>query len=442
MLYEAENGDFVLGAVGDAILSRPISVFKEQRFLDMIELLRSTDCTFANLEILFHEYEHPPAYLDGTHAQADPEILEDLKWAGIDIVSLANNHAYNFGYEGILTTIKHLKKYRIPNSGAGANLQDARMPCFLDTSRGRIGLVSVNSTFEPHWRAGEQRPDMQGRPGINCLGFETSYTVDQQALNELQRISHGIGWETQKEWYNTEHYYGRIYDDTNTRFHVFDKIFELGDTFRLNTSCNSKDLQDNLKWIRAAKKQADFVLVSLHSHEQGESPELPAGFAREFAYEAIDAGANAVVGHGYHHLRGIEIYKNCPIFHSLGDFFFQEENFMRYPQESYDRMGLGMDAIAPDWMSARSANETRGFPADPSIWRTVIAIVNWKNWNIKEILLYPIDLGFGTSWGQRGRPMLADKKTGGEILENLRALSSVYGTDVEIKNNVGIISFS
>jgi poly-gamma-glutamate capsule biosynthesis protein CapA/YwtB (metallophosphatase superfamily) len=439
MLYDADKGDFTLGAVGDAILSRPLSVFKEKRFLDMVELLRDTDCTFANLEILFHEYEHPPAYLDGTHAQADPEILEELKWAGIDIVSLANNHAYNYGYEGILTTIGHLKKYGIPNSGAGANLQDARMPCFLDTHRGRVGLISVNSTFEPHWRAGEQRPDMQGRPGINCLGFKTVYTVDQQAMDELRRISAEIGWEVEKELYNTQHYYGRVYDDTDTRFHVFGKVFELGDTFRRNTSCDPKDLEGNLKWIRAAAKQADYVVVSLHSHEQGDSPEIPADFAKDFSHASIDAGAHAVVAHGYHHLRGIEIYKGCPIFHSLGDFFFEEENFMRFPQESYDRMGLGMDAIAPDWMSARSADETRGFPADPSIWRTVIATVRWRDWKVRELLLHPIDLGFGTSWGQRGRPMLADKKVGGEILENLRELSEGLGTKVEISDNVGIV---
>ena len=439
MLYDADKGDFTLGAVGDAILSRPLSVFKEKRFLDMVELLRGTDCTFANLEILFHDYEHPPAYLDGTHAQADPEILGELKWAGIDIVSLANNHAYNYGYEGILTTISHLRNHGIPNSGAGANLQDARMPCFLDTHRGRVALVSVNSTFEPHWRAGEQRPDMQGRPGINCLGFKTVYTVDQQAMDELRRISAEVGWEVEKEHYNTQHYYGRVYDDTDTRFHVFGKVFELSNKFRLNTSCDPKDLEGNLKWVRAAAKQADYVVVSLHSHEQGDSPEVPADFAKEFSHASIDAGANAVVGHGYHHLRGIEIYKGCPIFHSLGDFFFEEENFMRYPQESYDRMGLGMDAVAADWMSARSADETRGFPADPSIWRTVIATVRWQDWKVRELVLHPIDLGFGTSWGQRGRPMLADKKVGGEILENLRELSDAFGTKVEIENNVGVV---
>lgn len=439
MPYEAEQGNFTLGAVGDAILSRPLSVFREERFLEMVELLRGTDCTFANLEILFHDFEHPPAYLVGTHARAAPSLLEDLKWAGVDIVSLANNHAYNFGYGGILTTIRHLTNHGIPYSGAGRNLQDARMPGFLDTRRGRVALVSVNSTFEPHWRAGEQRPDMQGRPGINCLGFRTVHTVDRESIEDLRRISAMIGWEAEKERENTDGYYGRIYDDTETRLHFFDKVFEVGEPFRANTSCDPRDMADNLKWVRAAAKQADFVIVSLHSHEMGDHPDLPADFAVEFAHACIDAGAGAIIGHGYHHLRGIEIYKGCPIFYSLGDFCFQEENFMRYPQESYDRMGLGMDAVAADWMMARSAGETRSFPADPSVWRSVVATVRWEEWKVRELRLYPVELGFGTSWGQRGRPMLADREVSREILRKLQDLCRTFGTTVETHDDVGII---
>jgi poly-gamma-glutamate synthesis protein (capsule biosynthesis protein) len=112
---------------------------------------------------------------------------------------------------------------------------------------------------------------------------------------------------------------------------------------------------------------------------------------------------------------------------------------MRFPQESYDRMGLGMDAVAADWMNARSAGETRGFPVDPLLWRTVIAIVRWEDWKVREIRLYPVVSGAGTSWGQRGRPMLADPKEGGKILENLQNLSRTFGTTVEIKDNVGIV---
>lgn len=439
MPYDAEKGDFTLGAVGDAILSRPLAIFTEEPFLKMVELLRSADCTFANLEIPYHEYEHPPAYQAATHAQADPALLAELKWLGINIVSFANNHGYNFGTGGIQTTIAHLKRHGIPYSGAGNNLQEARMPGFLDTRRGRVALISVNTTFEPHWRAGEQRPDMQGRPGLNCLGFKTTYTVDRKALDDLRRISRLIGWEAIKERENTQGYYGRIYDDSDTRVHFFDKVFEVGETYRANTRCDRADLEGNLKYVRAAAKQADFVLVSLHSHERGETYDTPPDFCREFACACIDAGAHVIIGHGNHHVGGIEIYKQRPIFYSLGDFIFEGETFMRFPQESYDRMGLGMDAVAADWMLARSGGETRGFPVDPLMWRTVIAIVRWEDWTVREVRLYPVVSGAGTSWGQRGRPMLADPVEGAKILANLQARSQAFGTRVEIEDNMGVV---
>jgi poly-gamma-glutamate synthesis protein (capsule biosynthesis protein) len=439
MPYEAENGEFTLGAVGDAIITRPLSVFGEPNFLEMTRILRNTDCTFANLEMLFHDYEHPPAYQRATHVRADPELLADLKWLGIDMVSFSNNHAYNFGIDGILTTIGHLKRHRIPYSGAGRNLQEARMPGFLDTPRGRVALISVNSTFEPHWRAGEQRPDMQGRPGLNCLGFKTVYTVDKPALDDLRRISGMIGWEAEKERENVDGYYGRIYDDTESRFHFFNQVFELGEKFGAHTRCDQRDLEGNLKWVRAAAKQADYVVVSLHSHEAGDPRELPADFAVEFSRACIDAGAHTVIGHGYHHLRGIEFYKGRPIFHSLGNFIFEEESLMRYPQDEYDRMGLKMDDIAADWIAARSAGETRGFAVNPWDWRTVVAVVRWERGEVREVRLHPIDMGFRKSWGQRGRPMLADSDVGQEILEKLQGVSKPYGTEIAIKDNVGIV---
>jgi poly-gamma-glutamate capsule biosynthesis protein CapA/YwtB (metallophosphatase superfamily) len=71
---------------------------------------------------------------------------------------------------------------------------------------------------------------------------------------------------------------------------------------------------------------ADIVLVSNHSHEmKGYSKDQVADFQREFAHMCIDAGAHAYIGHGPHVLRGVEIYKERPIFHGLGDFFYQAE---------------------------------------------------------------------------------------------------------------------
>jgi poly-gamma-glutamate synthesis protein (capsule biosynthesis protein) len=49
----------------------------------------------------------------------EPHLLEDLKWLGINMVSCANNHAFNFGQEGIHSTIRYLDKAGITHAGTG-----------------------------------------------------------------------------------------------------------------------------------------------------------------------------------------------------------------------------------------------------------------------------------------------------------------------------------
>lgn len=58
MLYEAERGDISIAVVGDAMLSRRMQAFREPHFLKLVELIRETDVSIANLEFLFHDYEH------------------------------------------------------------------------------------------------------------------------------------------------------------------------------------------------------------------------------------------------------------------------------------------------------------------------------------------------------------------------------------------------
>jgi hypothetical protein len=89
---------------------------------------------------------------------------------------------------------------------------------------------------------------------------------------------------------------------------------------QVRTTPNAKDVAAMVRWIHEARGLADLVLVSLHAHEQLGAKDVPADFMRGFAHEMIDAGADLVVGHGPHLLRGLELYKGKPIFYSLGNF--------------------------------------------------------------------------------------------------------------------------
>jgi poly-gamma-glutamate synthesis protein (capsule biosynthesis protein) len=441
-LYEAQDGVLTLAAVGDIIATRRLNVFQEEGYLKIREILQDADCTFANLESPIHEFQFPPWPGKRDIGSCHPETVEDLKWMGFNALSFANNHTCDWGMEGMAHTLRLLSQAKIRSAGAGKHLQEALMPAYLDTPRGRVALISATSTFEPGFRAVDQRPDLQGAPGVNCLDHSTSYTVDRRAFDEIKRISHELYHEAEKERRLTRlkgHRYTARLQDSETRFHLYDKVFELGDNFQVNTKCNPRDLENNLKWVRAAAKQADWVLVSLHNHFEGGSADMPADFEIEFAHACLDAGAHAFFGSGPHWCWPVEIYKGKPIFYSLGNFVMQLETFARIPQDCYDEFDLGYQATPSDFYSALGVDEVGSFVTDPKYWRAIFSITNWTDGNLKEIRLYPIDLGQYRPWSQRGRPVLADAKIGGEILEQVQEISRPFGTNIEVVNGIGII---
>lgn len=84
--------------------------------------------------------------------------------------------------------------------------------------------------------------------------------------------------------------------------------------------CNPIDPVTNFGQIKAAKEQADFVIVIAHGGH--ENYPLPTLRIKQLYHFFIEAGADAVIGHHTHIVSGFEIVNNCPIFYSLGNFCF------------------------------------------------------------------------------------------------------------------------
>mgnify|MGYP000022595281 FL=1 len=186
MIYEAESGDLTLVASGDCMITRKLSVFREPSFVSLVDMFRKADVGYTNLEMLMHDFEHSPGSAGGTFTGSDPRNLEELKWAGINLVSTANNHAYDYGEGGVLTNLDNVHKSGIAYAGTGRNTSEARAPGYLDTAKGRVALISASSTFSESGRALDQRPDIKGRPGLNALRFSLTHTVDRDAFDELK----------------------------------------------------------------------------------------------------------------------------------------------------------------------------------------------------------------------------------------------------------------
>jgi poly-gamma-glutamate synthesis protein (capsule biosynthesis protein) len=225
--------------------------------------------------------------------------------------------------------------------------------------------------------------------------------------------------------------------------------FLRGKGFAVATQAKQADLDANLRWIREAKRQADFVIFSLHNHEYGPAGALtaktnvgmeePAAFVVDVAHAAIDAGADIVACHGPHLTLGVEIYEGRPILYSLGNFIFQNDNVPVFPAEAYQRFGLGEQATPTDFLDARTGSETRGFPASPEYWHGLLAACDFRGGKLARLDLHPLDLGHGTPRAQRGRPVLAQGKTATAILERVKRLSLRYGTEIAVEGALAII---
>lgn len=420
-----EEDTFSMALTGDSIITMKLSVYREPEFLNMIELIRSADVAFTNLEMLFHDYEPYPMHESGgTYMRAAPAMAKELAWAGFDMVSRANNHTGDYGVLGMRLTTKYTAEAGLLQAGTGESLAEAREAKFLETAKARVALISCASYFKEHSRAGKSRGDIPARPGLNPLRYSTVHMVTHEELEMLRQILERAGLQPPK---------------SGSKLKFFGHDFEVGDKPEARTTLHQEDLKEIASVVRNTSRLADLTIVTIHAHEGDGDRSVPAKFLITFARAMIDAGADVFVGHGPHVLRGIEVYKGKPIFYSLGNFIYQNQTLLRLPYENYEQYKLGSNAHVADFNDARYDFGRKGRPVTPEIWESVIAVPCWRGKKLIEIKLYPISLGFGKFRTKRGRPMFADRDLSTKIIEDLKRLSKPFGTKIDFQEGVGVI---
>ena len=439
MLYEEESGEITIALTGDSLVSRRLTPYREPRYLAMVETLRNADVSITNSETLFHRFEGAPTWdagPGGTYVATEPSIIEDLKWMGFDMVAAANNHALDFGETGVLNNMENLEAYGLHYAGMGKSLSQAVAPTYLDTPKGRVALISVTCSLPAgNHRPGDSRGIEKARPGVNVLRHDGTYTVPGAEFDALLSMTRGLNLNYRPMGGPQD-----AVDSAATEATFLGKKFVAGSEFGVSTSANQFDQELNLRWVRDARRMADWVIVSVHNHERGATAEEPADFVKAFAKACIDAGADVVHGHGPHQDRGIEIYKGKPILYALGDFILQNDVFQTQPWDLFSRYGLGPEATPADLYDYRSGNETRGQVVQPIRWQSAMVLVDFAAGCLKQVRLLPVDLGFHTHRrSQRGRPVLAEGAVADEILDRFRSLSEAFGTCLEIKDGQGVI---
>jgi poly-gamma-glutamate capsule biosynthesis protein CapA/YwtB (metallophosphatase superfamily) len=451
MTYTSESADFTLALGGDCMLTRRLAVYDEPAFLALAKIFRAADAGFVNLETVVREPdEGVPNITRGTYMTTPPALLEDLKWFGINLVSCANNHAYDYSETGLLATMAHLDRAGIAHAGSGHNLAHARAPGYLDTRHGRVALVAMTATFRPWNKAGAQRGDLRGRPGINPFTAAITYTVDEATFDALKRMSRALGFEQTRER-DRGHFYSEREAPAEMReeMTLFGQRIRRGDTFAAASAGERADIEDNLRAIREARRQADWVVVSFHSHDFAQKSmaaaktraELaePADYIEAFAHAAIDAGADVFAGHGSHTPLGIELYRGRPIFYSFGSLILENETVPVFPAEAYARFDLGHEATPADFLDARTAGGRKGHVAHAQFWENIAVACRFAGGKLAGIAIHPLDQGFGRPRAQRGRPVLADAAMAERTIARVARLSKPYGTAVENRDGVGVV---
>lgn len=149
-------GDTMLGrGVAEALLETPRAPLVAP---EVLELTRSADLFVCNLECCVSSRGSPwPAPGKQFHFRAPPVAAERLAELGVDLVTLANNHAMDFGPLALRDTIEHLAAASIATVGAGADVQAARRPALLRAGGLELGVVAVTD-HPDDFAAGADRP--------------------------------------------------------------------------------------------------------------------------------------------------------------------------------------------------------------------------------------------------------------------------------------------
>ncbi|MCC6940268.1 MAG: CapA family protein [Novosphingobium sp.] len=253
------HGTISIVLAGDLVLDEPDGPYW---LAGIAPAIAAADLAVGHLEV--------PHTARGSELQGDvpapgapPENVAAIAGAGFHMLSLAGNHIADCGAEGIADTLALLDAAGLKGTGAGLTLAQARVPVVEERGGMKIGLLSYN-----------------------CVGPEMSWATADRAGCAYLRIDTADGAPIAPAA-NLE----RVTDEALS-------ILEAD--------------------IAALRQNADFVMVALHKGIV-HTPARLAPYERAISQAAIDAGADVVIGHHAHIVRGIEFHRGKPIFHGLGN---------------------------------------------------------------------------------------------------------------------------
>lgn len=283
-------------AVGDVFPDVPDG---RAAFRALEPLFATADIVFGNCEGVYSDAPEPAP----THKHfmcARQERGSMLGAVGFDVMTLANNHMIDGGYAGLRDTSELLQSQGIAVTGAGENLEAATRPAIVERHGRRIGFLGFCTVHPVGYEA------RASRPGLASLRVRTHYA------------------------------------DPDPNF------WEPGIDPVISTLPDPGDLERCRAAIARARELVDYLVVA---HHWGYSSwmEVLQDYELELARDAVDHGADVVVCHHTHSLRGIEVYQGKPIFYGLGALMHHFSDHKPSTQAMAERLALWGDiaSMAP-----------------------------------------------------------------------------------------------
>ena len=197
-----------------------------------------------------------------------PSMTSIYTECNFDVVSLAGNHGMDWGPDALMDTVDLINARGIRTVGAGRNLAEARAPAILEKKGIKVAVLGYCSILKAGYEAGPNKP------GIAPLRVHTYYEPME---------------------------------------------YQAGMPPKVITVAYEEDLNNLIADVRAAKKQADIVVLSLHWGLHF-IPRAIADYQPVVAKAAFEAGADIIMGHHAHAPKAVQVIDGKVCFHSLSNF--------------------------------------------------------------------------------------------------------------------------
>ena len=259
-----------------------------EQFADLISpVLQQADLRLGQCERIYSERGADPQFALGTsgqHSHLHPRMAGVWKAAGIDIVSLASNHAMDWGPDALLDTIDLFRSMGKTVIGAGKDADEARKPAIIERNGVKIAILAYCSVMRDGQAAGK------GKVGIAPVRAHSYYAPEE---------------------------------------------FQPGTPPKIISTPYEGDVKAMEEDIRKAKQQADVVILSMHWGLRHVEKTI-CTYQPPIAHAAIDAGADLIIGHHPHSVKAIEVYKGKVCFYSVGNLMTTGTSVPRVLAGSFD----------------------------------------------------------------------------------------------------------